>query len=284
MRRAVLWGASVGVLLAALLLVGRASGEARCQRLRDGAVIPLSLVAREVAAAKVLFIGEEHDSVAHHRVQLALIRDLHQEGRPLAIAMEMFTAASQPQLDRWSRGSLPEREMKSLFRQEWHMAWPLYREILLYARDHRIPLVGLNVPRELVRSVARKGFAALDESERRQLPPGIACSVDPGYRAFVQRAFRQHGMGNGAFLNFCEAQMVWNKGMAWHLRAYRAREPSRMVVVIAGTGHVFRQGMPGELSEPASCIVLQETPEVTPRGLTSRDADYLALSTGKVWP
>ncbi len=158
------------------------------------------------------------------------------------------------------------------------MAWPLYREILLYARDHRIPLVGLNVPRELVRSVARKGFAALDEKERRQLPAGITCNVDPAYRRFIERAFRQHGKEDGMFLNFCEAQMVWNKGMAWHLSAYRAKEPSRLVVVLAGTGHAFRQGMPTELSEPASRIVVQEAGGVARGVVTSKDADYLVLS------
>ena len=285
MTRRVLWGSAIGVLLAAILLVGRAGGEVRCYRLHDGKVVPLSQMTEEVAAAKVLFIGEEHDSVAHHRVQLALIKELHREGKPVAIAMEMFTAASQPLLDRWTHGTLPEREMKALFSREWRMPWSLYRNILYFVRDHQIPLVGLNVSRELVRSVARKGFSALDENERRQLPPGITCNVDAAYRAFIERAYRQHRTGEGVFRNFCEAQMVWNKGMAWHLRTYRAREPSRLVVVIAGTGHVLRQGMPSELSEPASRIVVQETREITPRTLTSLDADYVVLSAGKgVWP
>ncbi|HEX9079380.1 MAG TPA: ChaN family lipoprotein, partial [Desulfuromonadaceae bacterium] len=198
----------------------------------------------------------------------------------LAIGMEMFAADSQPQLDRWTRGELDAEQMRELYRRDWNMPWYLYRDILLYARSHHIPVIGLNVPRDISRKVAQEGFSALSEAERKRLPDGVTCSVDPAYREFIAQAFAAHVHSEASFLHFCEAQMLWNRGMALNLQRFMARSPGRTVVVLTGTGHAMRRGMPEEFAQATGysyTVLLPETPELDRTTATTADADYLLL-------
>ena len=52
-----------------------------------------TLTTGELAASlddvRVLFVGESHTDIAFHRVQLQVIRELHQRGREVLIGLEM---------------------------------------------------------------------------------------------------------------------------------------------------------------------------------------------------
>ncbi len=249
-------------------------------RLEDGATIDFARMIDEVKGNNLVFVGETHENRAHHDLQLKVLRDLHRAGIPLAIGREMFVSASQHDLDRWVAGEIDEEHFVRLYGENWSIPWPFYRDIFLYARDNRIPLLGINVPRSLVQKVARSGFDSLTPEEKRGLPPDIACKVGTAYMAFIRRAYAEHLGNEQSFLHFCEAQMVWTKGMAWQLIGFLNEHPDLTVVVLTGAGHALKQGVPGEVLEnsPFSCrVIIPEIPELTRSGLTFRDADYYVL-------
>lgn len=249
-------------------------------RLSDEGRIDFPRMIEDVRGARLVFVGETHENAAHHRLQLDVIRALHRAGGPLAIGLEMFASPSQPILDRWVAGDLDEAAFVRLYDENWNISWSFYRDIFLYARDNRIPLIGLNVPRSLVQKVARNGFDSLTAEERGKLPPGITCNVDAAYMAFIRRSFSEHVSSERSFVHFCEAQMVWTKSMAWGLIDFINRHPDRSVVVLTGAGHALKQGVPGEVLEnaPFSCrVILPEIPELSRSGITVRDADYYVL-------
>src|SRR5208337_2568392 len=160
-----------------------------------------------------------------------IIRALHESNVPLSIGLEMFKAESQKALDEWVQGTLPLEAFLPIYYDNWHVAWPLYWDIFTYAREQRIPLVGLNISDKIVAAVARNGFASLTDEEKQQLPRGITCDVDPTYMNFIRKAYAGHNPKvDNRFLNFCEAQMVWDKSMAGHLIDYRKQHPFRTVV------------------------------------------------------
>jgi uncharacterized iron-regulated protein len=250
-------------------------------RVRDGKIITFAGMIADVKKADFVFIGEVHDISGHHRDELAIIRAFHESDAPTAVGLEMFRADSQPVLDSWVRGKMSVKQFLVSYYDNWREPWPLYRDIFQYARDHEIPLLGLNVPDRIAEKVAREGFAALTPAERKQLPPGISCNVDPTYMEFIRKAYAGHAAHDRAFVNFCEAQMVWDKSMAWHLIAYVKKKPGRTVVVLAGVGHAWKRGIPehvGMDSKYTYRVVLPLIPDQIDREtVTTEDADYVLL-------
>jgi uncharacterized iron-regulated protein len=194
----------------------------------------------------------------------------------------MFRADSQKSLDEWVKGALPLDRFLPVYYDNWRQGWPLYRDIFLYARDHDIPMVGLNIPDRIAEAVAKKGFASLTRDEKVQLPPGISCDVDPAYMDFIRKAYADHTRhADKQFLNFCEAQMVWDQSMAWHLVEYVKKHPGRTVIVLAGVGHSWKRGIPERISRESKYsfkVIMPLVPDqIDPDGVTIKDTDYVIL-------
>lgn len=248
-------------------------------RIDDRSVINFRQMVKEVGSSRLIFIAENHDDARHHAAQLELIRQLRQEGHQLAIGLEMFTTGSQKELDRWVAGKLSVARFRKIYLDDWNMSWEFYRDIFIYARDNRIPLIGLNLPKEISSKVARQGFAALSPEERLKLPPGITCNVSPGYMALLRQAYHDHGLSEKAFAHFCEAQVLWNRHMAMRMQEFRSRAPGKTLVALVGIGHALKSGAPGEMTDDARLyrVILPEIAGLNRHNLTVQDADYLLL-------
>lgn len=248
-------------------------------RIADRQMIDFRQMVAEAGLSRLIFIGENHDDARHHTAQLELIKQLHKDGRPLAIGLEMFMAESQDALDRWVAGKLSVSRFRKIYLDNWNMPWKYYRDIFIYARDKRIPLVGLNLPKGISRKVARDGFASLSPGELRLLPPEITCSVTPGYMALLHQAYHDHGMNDKAFAHFCEAQVLWNRHMALKVQEFRTRRPGHTMVALVGIGHALKSGAPGEMTADESNyrVILPEHGGLNRHNLTVQDADYLLL-------
>jgi uncharacterized iron-regulated protein len=249
-------------------------------RLEDGKRISFREMLDELQGVDYVLIGELHDSMASHRGELQVIEGLERKGTPLAVGMEMFWAKSQPALDEWVQGKLDMNSFIRLYYLNWGLPWPNYRDILEYAKNHDIPLIGLNIPPAISRKVAKEGFQALSAEERGELGP-ITCDVTAGYRHYIRQVFQMHSKEKGkSFNNFCEAQVLWDKSMAWHLVQFREEHPDRQVVVLAGLTHALKRGIPSRIKEfsktPATFRVIAALPK--DRGddpIPSGQADYL---------
>ncbi len=268
------------ILLLAAPLGSRADeASGRLIDLRTRREIGLEASAPALARQRVVIVGEHHSNRRHHQGQLAVIRSLHHSGARLAVGMEMFRQDSQATLDRWMEGSLDERAFREAWDDNWGYNWDLYAAILEYVRKEKIPLVGLNVPREITRQVARNGFASLNPEQRGALHH-IACRVDADYMRYIREAFGGHAHGGLNFEYFCEAQLVWDSVMAIHARDWLAAHPGQAMVILAGTGHAHKLGIPAQLAQLAPELsVTVILPEVAGRGdaadLDGEDADFL---------
>ena len=274
-------------LLLSLALVAALGGATACAdqplRLLDlaaGRDVSLAEAVPALAAADLVLVGESHGTRQHHDAQLAVIRALHEAGDPVCVGLEMFQRRDQAALDRWVSGGMDEEEMREVFFRNWGVEWPAYREVFLYCRDMKIPMAGLNVPREITRKVARQGFAALTPEEIGLLPP-IACRVDPQYEAFL-RNFTGSDGHQGAFDRFCEAQLVWDAGMAAHALDFLNARPGLTMVVMTGSVHAWKPAMPDQLRRLAPQVrLVSMLPQASSRKdgeqPDTRDADYLML-------
>jgi uncharacterized iron-regulated protein len=232
----------------------------------------------DLAKADLILVGESHGNPLHHQAQLAVIRALHEAGRPVAVGLEMFQRREQPVLDRWVAGGLTEADMAHAFFRNWNIEWEAYRDIFVYCRDNGIPMAGLNVPREITRKVAREGFAALNPEEIGLLPP-ITCSVDPQYEDFL-RGFAGSSGHEEAFDRFCQAQLVWDAAMAVHALDFLKGRPGRTMVVLTGSVHAWKPAVPDQARRLApQAAVVSILPGTGVKGdrseIGTADADYL---------
>ena len=63
------------------------------------APVSIDVVADDLAANDVVFLGEEHDNACGHAQQLELLQLLHAQRPNLVLSMEMFERDVQPMLD-----------------------------------------------------------------------------------------------------------------------------------------------------------------------------------------
>jgi len=235
---------------------------------------------KALSGVRIILVGEQHDNPYHHQAQFTVIQALQQAGRKPAVALEMFRFDGQASLDKWIAGEINEERFKAIFLDHWGDSWDLYAPIFLYGRENQIPMVGLNVSRSITSQVAYNGFASLKEEQRGQLK-GITCDVTQSYRDFIRHAYGSHGHDNLSFERFCEAQLVWDTAMAIHANAYANNNPDRIVVILAGSGHARKHGIPTQLKKinaPDVAVILPQTPGVYEvASMTTKEADYIFI-------
>ena len=235
----------------------------------------------ETITSQVFLIGEHHDNPHHHFNQLKIISEIHEKAeKPLAIGLEMFETGYQDELDEWIAGNLVLGDFLKIYYANWDQPWILYRDIFLYAREHQIPLVGLNIPRHIIRKVAQKGFASLTSNDMALLPQGITCDVTPQYEDFIQRVFGWHGKKNDSFTNFCEAQVLWDTIMAINLLKFNEEKPDMKLAVLAGNGHSWKPGIPRQIllrKQLPITVFLPESAKLHRGNVSQEDTDYLWL-------
>ena len=246
--------------------------------LRSGKTVQPAAQGEVLSGYRIILVGEHHTAASHHQAQLAVIRHLVAAGQKVAVGMEMFRRDSQPSLDAWVAGELDESAFEAVYRDNWNYPWPLYQPILDFARQNRLALVGLNVPRGVTRQVAREGFASLSQRERQDLP-FVTCDVDKDYMAYIRQAYGAHGHGQMNFNHFCEAQLVWDKAMAANALRFLEDHPAHVIVVLAGSGHARKGGIPSQLRKMSSLkhlVILPEVPgALDQESLDHDDADFL---------
>ncbi len=231
-------------------------------------------------SARLVLVGEHHTDPSHHEAQLQVIRALNAQPAPVSIGLEMFRTDSQAALDQWVAGELDETAFEKIYLDNWNFPWPLYRSIFVYAREKRIPMVGLNVSRDITRQVAQQGFASLSNQQRGELA-GVTCNVTREYRDFIRSAFGAHGHGNMDFIRFCEAQLVWDTAMAINSLNHLEQHPDRVMVLLAGSGHARKMGIPYQIKSRLpipTTVLLPHTPDIfEPATLTGADADFIIM-------
>jgi len=197
-----------------------------------------------LATPQVIFIGEFHDRRTHHELQMKVIELLVERGERVALGLEMFSLESQTILDHWVAGRIPADDFMKVYRQNWTIDWEEYAPMLRYARNHQIPLLGLNAPLDIVMKVSRSGWRSLSEGDRARLPVGVTPEATTSYQDFIYESFATHGMTPDRFPFFVEAQGVRNSTMARSIEEGLRRYPDRKLVVITGMGHAVRGGIP----------------------------------------
>ncbi len=246
----------------------------------------LNAILPKLANHRAVLVGEVHTRYSDHLNQLAVIKGLHQRWGKMAIGLEMIQQPYQQALDDYIAGKINEYEM--LRRTHWYDRWKydfrLYQPIFRYARQNRIPLVALNVPKEITKRITQVGIVGLTAQERARLPRTLDKS-NPAYRARLKQVFGGHmRTSSKRFEQFMEAQLAWDEGMAAQAARFLKTHQDYKMVILAGGGHLInREGIPDRLqrriqSRPA--VVLNNVQGIP----APSQGDYLLFSADKKLP
>lgn len=188
----------------------------------------------------LVYVGELHDNPASHRLQLAVLQAMvKRHPGKVAVGMEMFTAKQQDVLQRWVAGALTEKEFlrESLwFTEGWAFNFDHYRALLEFCRDNGIPVIGLNVDKDLGHQVSMMPLADMAPEVRAQLP--VMDMDDPYQRAMVEAMISGHAAGGKMVESFHRRQTLWDEAMAQSVADYLYANPGMHMLVVAGSWHV----------------------------------------------
>lgn len=100
-----------------------------------------------IEKADLIFGGDFHASAQAQRTHLRILRGLSDE-RPVSLALECFSHASQKFLDAYLRGEITIDALKKKVRwdKSWGFPWEHYRPLLELAQRRGFRLHGLNEP------------------------------------------------------------------------------------------------------------------------------------------
>ncbi len=206
--------------------------------LETGKLLGLDGIVEKIRDREVVFIGESHTKYSHHVMQLEIIRRLYGLKGGMIIGMEMFQAPFQEHLDRYIGGEISEGELlrKTEYFKRWKYDYNLYRDILHFAREKKIPVIALNLQEEITKKVSRGGIDTLSSDDYSRIPRYIDMTGDQ-YRESMKKVMGTHERTYN-FDNFFQAQVLWDETMAHNTAKAMKKYPGKIMVVLAGNGHI----------------------------------------------
>lgn len=240
----------------------------------------LSQVLAQSGDARVVLVGETHDRYDHHLVQLEILKHLYQTSPNIVLGVEWFQQPFQKHLDEYIAGEITEKEMlhRTDYFNRWRYDYRLYRPILQFAHEHKIPIIALNASKELMSALSKTGADDLSPVLKAQLPTSYDRS-DKDYEKRLQEMFELHPEYTGKFEDFVRAQLTWDESMAEQAVEYLQQHPDARMLVLAGTGHIeFGSGIPNRIKRRMDVkqISILVSEDYLP--VSETIADYLVLS------
>ncbi|MFP4159188.1 MAG: ChaN family lipoprotein [Desulfobacterales bacterium] len=242
---------------------------------REKKPVTFEEMTKDLLQAGVVYVGESHTNEAHHEIQLKILLALHMFRPDLGVGMEMFSRPYQHVLDQWIQGELDEQEFirKVHWYANWKHDYSLYRGLLDYVRQNRIPLRALNIAFHVPPKIAAGGLESLLAEDEARLPGQVDLS-NSEHREYVRDVFQQHRFSRGErkFEHFYQAQCVWEDVMAESVSDYLDKGP---IVVFAGKGHVANAyGIPDRAYSRSGVAFKTVLPVSAGTSVDFEEADY----------
>lgn len=249
--------ASLIIMMTQTNCLAQTKGQSIIIDLLMGEPVPFDHALDDMAQTRIIYLGEHHTIARHHKLQLDVMKGLHQRGLALAVGLEMFSTEQRSTLDEWS-GS--ERNVEELSRKLGPERWTNlqdYAEILKFARQIRAPILGLNAPDSIVRKVAREGLGSLSVEERQSIPSDVE-DINPQYEKLLRLKLRVHKSFQGKKLEkIILAHAVRDAVMAKGITDFMSSEAGagKCMVVIAGGGHLnYGFGIPERVNRKIQLV------------------------------
>ena len=246
---------------------------------KNASIISFDELIEKLGAHDLVFIGEIHDNPEHHLIQVQVLQALRARHGRLAVATEFFEKPRQPFIDRYLDGDIEEREFLDLvgWDKTWSFDYSLYRPLILETKYGGNTIYAINVPRDIVRKVARSGLESLTPEEKGHIAERIDLE-NRKHREYVRKAYKLHKHRDlDTFDFFYQAQCVWEDSMAENIASHMEGTGER-IVVFSGNGHIiYKFGIPERTFKrtgtPFATLILQ--PATDKAATDPESADFI---------
>ncbi len=219
-----------------------APAKPQTEALYDGATgNPESLMVAAEAwkNADLVAFGELHGDRVGAKHQLALLQAMHEQERPVALAMEFFERDTQPVIDAYLAGEIDEATMRKKARQG--RAYPhTHGPLIEFCKENGLKVIAANAPRRLVTAYRKQSEdydtwrASLTEADQGWLPEETSIIEDEYHAKFMGL------MGGERGARIFKSQSLWDDAMAEAIVDHRSEAPACRVLLIVGGFHVTK--------------------------------------------
>ncbi|MCU1290582.1 MAG: hypothetical protein JWN60_2811 [Acidobacteria bacterium] len=195
-----------------------------------------------LSKADAVFLGEQHDDVIAHNLQLKIFTALSEKNgssRKTVLSLEMFERDVQTVLDEYLKNQITETHFLASSRP-WGNYKTDYRPLLEYAKEKQIDVVAANAPRRYVNMVTRLGRDSLlqlsPEAKKwlAPLPFGEASDLYAKKFNSLMGAQTDSISRRSPMLN---SQSLWDATMAFSVAETLKRNKNAFVVHLNGSFH-----------------------------------------------
>jgi len=256
-------------------------------------VVSVGELADALVNYDVVIFGEIHRHPGVHLQELKLLRALHERHPQWILSFEQFERDVQGVVDDYLAGRIGERTLIDKGRA-WDNYLTSYRPLLLYAREHQLPVIAAEAPGWSIVCIGQYGPDIMDQftpGERSWVARDLHVTSD-AYRdkyMMFQSGSATHG-GGGATTPEAQlksersfvAQVARDDTMAESIFLARQEYPGRKVLHLTGNFHA--EGFLGtvtrlQLRDPKLKIAVIDPVEVAHPQAPDFDADLLADAT-----
>jgi len=201
----------------------------------------------------VYVIGESHTSYHCHTFQRDFIETLFKENPNIVVGFEFFNRDHNETLEKWRLSEISEEKL--LKETGWYTRksfnYGYTKMIMDLIQKHQIKVIGLNVPRSIMRTVSKQGFDKLAQ-EQKDFFPTIDV-FNPEHEYFIKGIFGDFAISNpDKFTNIYTAQKCWDVVIAESMREFLSQKDYKNYkgVIIAGSNHIaYGLGIPFRYSK-----------------------------------
>ena len=275
---------------------------------RQNAFTDFEVMLVDLAAADVVFVGEQHDDPNTHRLEHAMLDGLRRRRVLLTVSLEMFERDVQPAVDRYLSGASAEAEFLKDARP-WPRYATDYRPLIELAKAQGWPVLAANVPRRFASEVAKSGKSALDRlssGDRAHAARDLECPRDNYFDRFAAAMGNHAAPGSkpaepaqvseeakraasDTTERYYWSQCVKDETMAESIAAAFDRRPGRQGTVVhfngafhsdfgAGAAERTRRRMTGRRVAVVTIIPVSSVDTVTPSAEDLKRADFLVYT------
>ncbi|MBT8763392.1 ChaN family lipoprotein [Desulfohalobiaceae bacterium Ax17] len=256
----------------------------------NGSILPENKLLVQLKGAQFVLVGEGHRSSCDHKVQLKILKLLTQKGAGPILALEMVSEDKQEILDQFTQARISLQKLPQALKWEdsWGYDFDLYAPIFAWAKKHKLKIIALNLPHNLIRKVAHKGLDSLSPNDKKYLPQKIIpVPKEQKDSLIAQFSLHQNLMQKRKpdLDRFLLIQSIWDSKMAEQALKWQ-KKLNQPVLILAGSGHVENGwGIEHRLKilDPQAKIVRLE-PLRTLKDLPSQNTIYFYCPSPRVAP
>lgn len=257
------------------------------------------MMSADLARVDVVLVGEQHDDLNTHRLELAILEGFARRHVPGTLSLEMFERDVQTSVDTYVGGTGGEEDFLKGSRP-WPRYATDYRPLVEFAKVHKWPVVAANVPRRIASDIARGGRSVVDglsAADRKFAATDLQCPHDEYFTRFVETMGTHPAAGSGSGSSAADstteryywAQCVKDETMAESIASAFAKLEGRPGAVVhftgafhsdygEGTGERVRRRLAGRRVTTVTVIPVESLDDLSPDGDDLKRADYLVFT------